>query len=143
PCCRSADRCAIKGVSTLSIHRKSKSGGPRMSAREYVATGVTGAAMVGIGLLLAAPPGAPAPVIADVQLVNTERMLPLGPQDCLLTAEGCGGGGLFGSGGSVMATPTALAAAIQNPFPPLFGPGGFLIGDGLDAAADCEGDACN
>src|SRR6185369_11547927 len=63
-----------------------------------------GAAMVGIGLLLAAPPGAPAPVIADVQLVNTERMLPLGPQDCLLTAEACGGGGrggfLFGNGGN-------------------------------------------
>ncbi len=28
-------------------------------------------------------------------------------------------------------------------FRPIIGPGGWLIGDGYSAAADCEGDACN
>lgn len=42
-------------------------------------------------------------------------------------------------------TPNALAAAAlvePTPFRPLFGPGGWLIGNGLDAAVDCTGAAC-
>ena len=44
--------------------------------------------MVGIGVLLAAPPGAPAPTTAEVKLASTESMFPLSPLDCLLTTEG-------------------------------------------------------
>lgn len=54
------------------------------------------------------------------------------------------GGSLVGSVGAP--TPNALAAAAlvePIPFRPLFGPGGWLIGNGLDAAADCTGAACN
>ena len=117
-------------------HRKTTSRAPGMSARQYVTTGVTGAAMFGIGVLLAAPPGAPAPTIAEVKLASTESMFPLSPLDeCLLTTEGCGPGG---------ATPTALALDVGTlqTFS-LIGPGGFLFGDGLDAVEGCEGTACN
>ncbi len=93
--------------------------------------------MVGVGLLLAAPPGAPAPITADVQLASTERILPLGPvdPDCLPTGAGCGGA-LFGPG-------VFTAAAAAPAVPPMIGPGGWLIGDGLNAADDCTGAACN
>lgn len=40
--------------------------------------------------------------------------------------------------------PTALAAAsIAGPPRPIVGPGGWLIGNGLDAPEDCTGSACN
>ena len=126
-------------------HRKTTSRVPGMSARQYVTTGVTGAAMVGIGVLLAAPPGAPAPTTAEVKLASTESMFPLAPlENCLFSPKGCSG-----PGGS---TPTPLAAASLDVgalqlggLPPLIGPGGFLFGDGLDAdpglrtGADCNG----
>ena len=89
--------------------------------------------MVGTGVLLAAAPGAPAPTTAEVKLASTE--IPLGPLDCLFNPASCGG--LIGSAGSP--TPTALAAASPSPFGifgnlrPIIGPGGWLIGDGLDA----------
>ena len=64
----------------MSEHRKTRSHAPRMAARQYVTTGVTGAAMVGIGVLLAAPPGAPAPTTAEVEARHpTESMFPLSP----------------------------------------------------------------
>ena len=101
--------------------------------------------MVGIGVLLAAPPGAPAPVTVEVQLASTESMFPLGPPDCLTNVEACGV--VIGPSGSP--APTALAAASLDvgtlQLPPIIGPGGWLIGDGLDADPDCEAgsDACN
>ena len=97
----------------MSKHRKTESRAPRMSARQYVTTGVGGAAMFGVGLLLATPPGAPAPFTADVQLASTERMLPLAPvvdPDCLPTGAGCGGA-LFGPG---------VSSAGRGPQPPPF-----------------------
>ena len=54
--------------------------------------------MVWIGVLLAAPPGAPGPTTAEVKLVSTESIFPLGPPDCLTNVEACGV--LIGSGGS-------------------------------------------
>ena len=65
----------------MSEHRKTRSHAPRMAARQYVTTGVTGAAMVGIGVLLAAPPGAPAPTTAEVKLASTGSMFPLDSLD--------------------------------------------------------------
>ena len=118
----------------MSTHGKC---GPRTSARQYLATGIGGAALVGIGVLLASPPGTPTPLktmtvaAGDVQLVNGE--------DCVAGEAGCDAG--FGSAG---ADPLALqlpALAIR----PIIGPGGWLIGDGLDALAldpDCEAN-CN
>ena len=104
--------------------------------------------MVGIGVLLAAPPGAPAPTTVEVKLASTESMFPLAPPDeCLFSTKGCGGP--IGSGGS---TPTPLAAASLDVgtlqlegLPPLIGTGGFLFGNGLDADPGCEAgtDECN
>ena len=36
--------------------------------------------MVGIGVLLTAPPGAPAPTTGAIQLASTESALPLSPE---------------------------------------------------------------
>jgi hypothetical protein len=109
----------------VSKHRKTRSRVPLMWARQNVTTGVGGAAVVGVGLLLAAPPGAPAPATADVQLAFTD--FALRPVDCaVLVCDASGGTGLNGSA----PTPTALAVAA---LPPMIGPGGWLIGDGLDA----------
>ena len=101
--------------------------------------------MVGIGVLLAAPPGAPAPTIPAIQLASTGSALPLSPAtDDELWWLG-DGGSLFGSSGFATPTPTALAAASLFPgLPPIIGPGGWLIGDGLDAdpltcTAPCDG----
>ena len=38
--------------------------------------------MAGLGVLLAVPPGTPAPTTAEVQLASTESMFPLAPLDC-------------------------------------------------------------
>ena len=90
--------------------------------------------MVGIGVLVAAPPSAPAPMTATIRLVSTDTALvPLAPASddvdwWLLDGVGAGDGG----------TSQALAVPV---FQPIIGPGGWLIGDGLDAAADCEGAA--
>ena len=110
----------------MSKHSKPRSRTPGMAARQYVSAGVTAAAMVGTGVLLATAPGAPAPTTAEVKLASTE--IPLGPLDCLFDPASCGG--LIGSAGSP--TPTVLAAASPTAFA-IFGPGGFLFGDGLDA----------
>ena len=133
-----ADGSTPKGVPTVSKHRKTRSRGSGMSARQYVTTGVTGAAMVGIGVLLAAPPGAPAPTTAAIQLASTESVLPLSPLDCLLGLEGCAGL-RTGRAAPPRRRPLALGAALG--LPPIIGPGGFLFGDGLDALEidpDCD-----
>lgn len=98
--------------------------------------------MVGIGLLLAAAPYPPAPTAPGVQLASTETVLPLSPADPWWWLTD-GGARLIGQGGSP--TPTALAAQLPQ-VPPLIGPGGWLIGDGLDALeidptciANCRG----
>src|SRR5690349_20006258 len=122
-----------EGGPTLSKNCKTESRAPRMSARQYVATGVTGAAMVGIGVLLAAPPGAPTPATMDVKLVNTESALPQSPPDPFWLLDG--NGGTPTSSGTP--TPSALAAALGGGLRPIVGPGGWLIGDGLDADPGC------
>ncbi|MET0900021.1 MAG: hypothetical protein ABWY45_19090, partial [Mycobacterium sp.] len=112
-----------------------KSGRPSAAPRsmqKYLSTGLAGAAMVGIGALVLATPDAPSTPVAytaDVQLVS---------DDCEITDPNCDTG----------ADKTLVGAAAANPFAfdgfqPAFGPGGWLIGNGLDAPADCEGDACN
>ena len=93
--------------------------------------------MVGAGVLLATPPpGEPATTSIAVRLVSTDAPLPLGtPAPWWLSA---GTNNLFGSASSP--TPHALAAAQSQP---MIGPGGLLIGNGLDAPADCTSTACN
>lgn len=82
--------------------------------------------------MLLAQPALEAPLTGAVRLTSIE--IPLAPPV----------GGLFGSGASTP-TPHKLAAAVQGSagLRPLFGPGGLLIGNGLNAAADCTGAACN
>ena len=68
-------------------------------------------------------------------------MLPLSPPDCFTagpTADGCSS--LLSAGAAP--TPTALASANASLLRPMFGNGGWLIGNGLDADEDCEGRAC-
>ena len=73
---------------------------PRLSARDYVTMGVGGAAMVGVGLLLATPPAAPAPsaTAPAVRLASTDSPLPLAPQDPWWLLDG--DNSLVGSAGS-------------------------------------------
>jgi len=59
---------------------------PRMSARQYMTTAFGGAAMLGVGVLLASSPGAPAPTTAAVELASTDLPLPLGPH-CRVDGE--------------------------------------------------------
>ena len=116
---------------------------PRMSARQYMTTAFGGAAMLGVGVLLASSPGAPAPTTAAVELASTDLPLPLGPQEPWWLFDSANP--LIGSAASP--TTNALAAASRDvgtsKLRPIIGPGGWLIGDGLDAPADCTGDACN
>ncbi len=119
---------------------------PQVSARQFVATGVGGAAMIGVGLLLASPPGTPPPAAstAAVQLASFDSLLappPLSPasaNDWWLTEDSS----LVGPGASAP-TPTALAAAISGISFPSLPILGIFIGDGADAPANCTGAACN
>ncbi|MGB7509419.1 MAG: hypothetical protein WA965_28755, partial [Mycobacterium sp.] len=84
--------------------------------------GVTSAAMAGIGTLMLTETDAPAqPTSLEVQLVNDEEEY---------TLWGMAVSGSDRSGA------TMEASALR----PMIGNGGWLIGNGLDAAADCTGD---
>ena len=82
--------------------------------------------MVGIGVLVAVPPSAPSPVTATVRLASTDSALvPLSPTSddldwWLLDGSGSGGSQSLGLSG----------------LQPIIGPGGWLIGDGLDAGRE-------
>ena len=142
-----------EGSKLVSKQSKNTSRAYKMSARQYLSAGVTGAAMVGAGALLIAAPGAPAPTTAQVKLASTGFALPQAPADCLLNPASCaplgGLGGLIGDAGSL----TTLASAFAIPgvdtnaiFFGAIGSGGWLIGDGLsalelnpDCTANCVG----
>ena len=98
--------------------------------------------MVGVGVLLASPPAMPAqsPAAPAGRLLSTESPLPLAPQDPWWLLDG--GNALIGSAGSPTTNALAAASSGFNILTPI-GPGGWLIGDGLDAADDCTGTACN
>ena len=82
---------------------------PSVSPRQYLAAGVSGSMMVGIGLLLASSPGAPTSVTANVQLASVGAPLPLTPgSDDEWWLD------LIGSGGAPSNTTLAAAAAISN-----------------------------
>lgn len=114
--------------------------------------------MVGIGVLVASLPytplphtplpHTPQPVAAEVRLASTEFALSPATDDLFWLFDG-DGAQVFGAAGFTTAatpTPNALAAVTGgNLFRPIIGPGGWLIGDGLDADPDCEAgtDACN
>src|SRR5882757_1401978 len=119
--------------------------GVKMKSSLRPALSAAGLLIAGAGLL-AALSDEPPPVTAEVELASFDSLvIPLSPASEEPWWIGSGNGAsLVGSAGAP--TPTALAAALvtePTPFRPLFGPGGWLIGDGLDAAADCTGAACN
>ena len=101
---------------------------PRLSARDYVTMGVGGAAMVGVGLLLATPPAAPAPsaTAPAVRLASTDSPLPLAPQDPWWLLDG--DNSLVGSAGSPTTNALTAASTGLNILTPI-GPGGWLIGE--------------
>ncbi|MGB2919469.1 MAG: hypothetical protein WA944_11830, partial [Mycobacterium sp.] len=85
--------------------------------------GVTSAAMAGLGtLMLTATESPEQPRTTQVQLVNDEEEFVL-----------------WGMTIGDRAAATTEAITLR----PLIGNGGWLIGNGRDAAADCTGDACN
>lgn len=111
------------------------------SIRRRIAVGVLGSAAVGVGVAWGATLEAPDSAVTEVRLVSTESMLPLAPPDCLNTDSGTSGCGInLRAGGAP--TPPALAAANAQWYRPMFGNGGWLIGNGLTAAEDCEAAAC-
>ncbi|KKW66382.1 hypothetical protein AAV95_02720, partial [Mycolicibacterium elephantis] len=100
-----------------------------------ISTGATAVAIVGFGALFSSTPTSP-----EVRLTSTASTAPLAPAADLwpwwLTDT------LVGPAG---AAPAATPVAPQQ-FRPLVGPGGWLVGDGLDAldldpacTADCRG----
>ncbi len=110
----------------MSKQRKTASA---MSVCQYLAAGVTGTAMVGLGVLLTVPPDKPAPTTAEVNLANTEG-------ECVPDTPGCDSAALGASLG--VETSAIFFGAI--------GSGGWLIGDGLSAleisplcTVDCRG----
>ena len=96
--------------------------------------------MSGIGVLATITPNAPAPAI---WLASTESELSPNEEDPFWLFDG-ERSELIGVGGFVAPTPMALAAA-PNVVPPAIGPGGWLIGNGLDALEIDPGclDACD
>ena len=112
----------------MSKQRKTASA---MSVCQYLAAGVTGTAMVGLGVLLTVPPDKPAPTTAEVKLATTEA-------ECVPDTPGCDSAALGASLG-VDSFATVGTTAI---FFGAIGSGGWLIGDGLSAAeidATCTG----
>ena len=114
-----------------------------MSARQFLTAGMGSAAVVGAGLLSAGLLDDPATATAapEVQLMSTESEL---SEWWLLNAQRSGGNDSANS--NALFGPSALAATSANGNFNLFrpiGPGGWLIGNGIDAVAGCEGAACN
>ena len=101
--------------------------------RAYLTAGVTGAAFAGLGAFLAVQDATPATTQYDIKLVSNE-------EDTLFLSL---------NGGSDRRDREQRALAAQevtdaNPaLRPMFGDGGWLIGNGLDAVEGCEGAACN
>ena len=84
----------------MSKQRKTASA---MSVCQYLAAGVTGTAMVGLGVLLTVPPDKPAPTSAEVKLANTEA-------ECVPDTPGCDSAALGASlGVDSFATPGTFA----------------------------------
>ncbi|MGB7507598.1 MAG: hypothetical protein WA965_19460, partial [Mycobacterium sp.] len=106
----------------MSKHCKRAS---RMAVRQYLATGISGAALVGVGVLLSSAQEESATVTAEVQLVSNETLL---AQD-----ESQSDPWFFGSGGSNSSSAGLGAVTQVTAMRPAIGPGGWLIGDGLDA----------
>ncbi|KKF00375.1 hypothetical protein WN67_19140, partial [Mycolicibacterium obuense] len=111
-------------------------------------SGFGGAALVGAGLWVFGVAGVASPlnphlgeVSVDVILASNE--LPLSPVDeeeLWWQVDQASGA----KHSAAVPSPTSLLAAAPNrALRPMVGPGGWLIGDGVDAAADCAGAACN
>src|SRR5690242_11372238 len=103
-----------------------------------------GIALAGAALWFAGAPDATPPAAgAEVRLTSTETVIaPLTPVTDEPWWISGGDRSLFGP---ATPTPTGLAAALTEigAGRPIIGPGGWLIGNGLDAAVDCSGAACN
>jgi len=63
----------------MAQHRKNNTKGSGKSTNPLVSIGTAGAALVGAGFLLAAPPGAAGPVNTVIQLASIDSPLPLAP----------------------------------------------------------------
>ncbi|HNM85642.1 MAG TPA: hypothetical protein PKI77_14100, partial [Mycobacterium sp.] len=95
-----------------------------------VTAGATSIAMAGIGALSLLDNQTPASVSYEVRLAS---------EDCVIGAADCATGG----GGTVVAAAAVSAADANGTSRPMIGPGGWLFGDGLNAAQNCSGSACN
>ncbi|TFV61171.1 hypothetical protein E4P42_03100, partial [Mycobacterium sp. PS03-16] len=133
----------------MSRHRKSRRQA-RISARQCVTAGVGGAAMVGVGLFVASPQtpaGAATHAVELTSFGSTMAPAPTAPEWWWLENQS-NGRSLIGAGSDLNADALAIALPGQlgsDPFSIFrpIGPGGWLIGNGIDAQAGCTGDACN
>ena len=96
----------------------------------YLAAGITGAAMAAVGMSTLLNNPAPGTPTLGIRLVSY--------QDCSYDPVGCDNTDL----GSSAAAATVYTAQTSTDRP-VIGEGGWLIGDGRNAAADCTGAACN
>ena len=120
--------------------RHAKKSDRSAAIRTYLSAGITagvaGAALAGVGTMMLIDDTAAVPGEYQVQLVSNE-------EDTLFISLNAGSLGNKARNEAGF-SPLALAPADANPvFRPIIGPGGWLIGDGIDAADDCEGAACN
>ncbi|MCV7152245.1 hypothetical protein H7I57_13390, partial [Mycobacterium pyrenivorans] len=110
--------------------------GGATTANRWLAAGMSGAAVVGFGLLLAAQSDAPTATVRAVELASFDSLLtPNAPvsEELWWLSDGDSSRDRVGAANS----PQVRAAV------PMMGDGGWLIGDGVDASADCTGSACN
>src|SRR4051794_36459238 len=117
----------------------------RMSAAKMATTGVGGAAMVAAGLSLAVPPDKPAQSTPTIQLAAFGSLFGGSFDQAPISTAITNYGSLFGTDLPDF-TPAALATESTNAvgfnlFHPI-GKGGWLIGNGIDAPANCTNN-CN
>ncbi|WP_264071407.1 hypothetical protein [Mycolicibacterium komossense] len=85
---------------------------------------------------------APTVTVSGIQLASTETsLIPLSPDTSSTDTDFWLLSG-HGSTDQAAASSADRIAAVQAASP-VVGPGGWLIGDGLDAASNCTGNACN
>ncbi|MGB3232589.1 MAG: hypothetical protein WBB57_17970, partial [Mycobacterium sp.] len=114
---------------------RSAGAGRGTTAHRWVAAGAGGVAAVGIGVLLSTQTGAPAAPVRAVELASFDALLvPQAPvsDELWWLVPGAPGSQRTSSGSD------SRSAVV-----PMIGEGGWLVGNGIDAAADCAAAACN
>lgn len=117
----------------MSTRHNTGPGMLRLSARQYMITGLGGVAMAGVGGLLALPSATPGPMTVAVRLASVGEDAPLAPptgESCDLVFVGCDVGAVNGS--SYTPTTNAIVSAGATARPSYCG----LVCNGADGSAE-------